>query len=56
MEYRNVGKSGLEASRLGLGTIFFGTALNEKASQRILDMFVDAAGTWLIPRTCTAAA
>jgi aryl-alcohol dehydrogenase-like predicted oxidoreductase len=44
MEYCNVGKSGLEASRLGLGTIFFGTALDEKASQRILDMFIDAGG------------
>jgi aryl-alcohol dehydrogenase-like predicted oxidoreductase len=44
MEYRNVGKSGLEVSRLGLGTIFFGTALDEKASQRILDMFVEAGG------------
>jgi aryl-alcohol dehydrogenase-like predicted oxidoreductase len=44
MEYSNLGRSGLEASGLGLGTIFFGSALDEKASQRILDMFVDAGG------------
>jgi aryl-alcohol dehydrogenase-like predicted oxidoreductase len=44
MEYCNLGRSGLEASRLGLGTIFFGTALDEKKSQRVLDMFMDAGG------------
>lgn len=47
MEYCNLGRSGLEASRLGLGTIFFGSALDEKASQRILDMFVDAGGNFV---------
>jgi aryl-alcohol dehydrogenase-like predicted oxidoreductase len=44
MEYRNLGKSGLETSRLGLGTIFFGTALDEKIAQRVLDMYMDAGG------------
>src|SRR5580693_4160465 len=44
MEYRNLGKSGLEVSRLGLGTIFFGTTMNEKDSQRVLDMFTAAGG------------
>lgn len=44
MEYRNLGKSGLEVSRLGLGTIFFGTALSENDSKRVLDMFIDVGG------------
>ena len=44
MEYCNLGKSGLEVSRLGLGTIFFGTAMNENDSQTTLNMFFAAGG------------
>src|ERR1051325_8442023 len=44
MEYCNLGNSGLEVSRLGLGTIFFGTALDEKDSQATLDLFLAAGG------------
>src|SRR5215831_8847809 len=44
VEYCNLGGSGLEVSRLGLGTIFFGTALDEKDSQRVFDMYVAAGG------------
>jgi aryl-alcohol dehydrogenase-like predicted oxidoreductase len=44
VEYCNLGRSGLEVSRLGLGTIFFGTALDEKDSQRVFDMYVAAGG------------
>jgi aryl-alcohol dehydrogenase-like predicted oxidoreductase len=45
VEYCNLGKSGLEVSRLGLGGVFLGTAIDEKESQRTLDAFVDAGGT-----------
>lgn len=45
MEYCNLGKSGLEVSRLGLGGVFFGTGINERESQRILDGFFDTGGT-----------
>lgn len=44
MEYCYLGNSGLQVSRLGLGTIPFGTILDEKTCQRIVDMFYDAGG------------
>lgn len=47
MEYCHLGRSGLEVSRLGLGTIPFGTVLDEKTCQRIVDMYHDAGGNLL---------
>ena len=44
MEYRHLGNSGLEVSRLGLGAIPFGTHVDEKAAQRIVDAYCDAGG------------
>ncbi len=47
MEYCYLGNSGLEVSRIGLGTIPFGTTLDEKSCQRIVDMFYEAGGNLL---------
>ena len=47
MEYCNLGNSGLEVSRIGLGAIPFGTTLDDKISQRIVDMYHDAGGNLL---------
>lgn len=47
MEYHRLGKSGLEVSRIGLGTIPFGTALDEKAASAIVDRFYDAGGNYI---------
>ena len=47
MEYTNLGNSGLEVSRIGLGAIPFGTTLDEKTSQRVVDMYYDAGGNLL---------
>ena len=44
MEYCNLGNSGLEVSRVGLGAIPFGTAVTEEDSQRMLDMFSEVGG------------
>ena len=44
MEYCFLGNSGLQVARLGLGAIPFGTTLDEKTSQRIVDMYRDAGG------------
>ena len=44
MEYHYLGNSGLEVSRLGLGAIPFGTHVDEKAAQRIVDAYCDAGG------------
>ena len=44
MEYCNLGNSGLEVARLGLGTIPFGTILDDKACQRFVDTYEDAGG------------
>ena len=47
MEYCYLGHSGLEVSRIGLGTIPFGTVLDEKGSRNMVDMFYDAGGNYL---------
>ena len=39
MEYCNLGNSGLQVSRLGLGAIPFGTTLDESDSARMLGQF-----------------
>ena len=44
MEYCFLGNSGLQVARLGLGAIPFGTTLDEKTSQRIVDMYQEAGG------------
>ncbi|MFD2082659.1 Predicted oxidoreductase [Actinopolymorpha cephalotaxi] len=50
MEYRNV--SGLDVSQLCLGTMMFGTRVDERTSFDILDRFVDAGGTFLDTANC----
>ena len=47
MEYCLLGHSGLQVSRIGLGTIPFGTTLDEKACRQIVDIFSDAGGNYL---------
>jgi aryl-alcohol dehydrogenase-like predicted oxidoreductase len=47
MEYCHLGDSGLEVSRIGLGTIPLGTVLDEKSSRDMVDMFYDAGGNYL---------
>ena len=47
MEYCYLGDSGLQVSRIGLGTVPFGTVLDEKASRTMVDMFYDAGGNYL---------
>jgi len=44
MEYCRLGNSGLEVSRLGIGTIPFGTAIDEEECRRILDLFQGLGG------------
>jgi aryl-alcohol dehydrogenase-like predicted oxidoreductase len=44
MEYTLLGKEGLEVSRLGLGTIPFGTAIDENTCRNILDSYHDLGG------------
>ena len=44
MEYCNLGNSGLEVARLGLGTIPFGTILDDNACQRFVDTYEEAGG------------
>lgn len=45
MQYRRVGRSGLEVSRLGLGTMTFGTAVDDLDAEEQLVTFLDAGGT-----------
>ena len=47
MEYHHLGKSGLEVSRVGLGTIPYGTGLDEETARTIADRFSDAGGNYL---------
>ena len=44
MEYCRLGNSGLEVSRLGLGSIPFGTTLDVATSNRVVDAFHEAGG------------
>ena len=50
MEYRNVG--GLDVNQLCLGTMMFGTRVDEHTSFDILDRFVEAGGTFLDTANC----
>jgi aryl-alcohol dehydrogenase-like predicted oxidoreductase len=45
MQYRRVGTSGLQVSRLGLGTMGFGTSVDEIDAEEQLSVFLDAGGT-----------
>jgi aryl-alcohol dehydrogenase-like predicted oxidoreductase len=45
MQYRRVGTSGLQVSRLGLGTMGFGTSVDEIDAEEQLSAFLDAGGT-----------
>ncbi|MFI7673067.1 aldo/keto reductase [Actinophytocola sp. NPDC049390] len=47
MEYRFLGRSGLQVSELCLGTMMFGERTDEPTSHRILDMFAEAGGTFI---------
>jgi aryl-alcohol dehydrogenase-like predicted oxidoreductase len=45
MQYRHVGRSGLEVSRLALGTMTWGTAVDAYDAEDQLTTFLDAGGT-----------
>ncbi len=47
MQERRIGTSGLKVSRLGLGTMTFGTAVDEIEAEEQLTTFLDAGGTLL---------
>ena len=47
MEYTYLGQSGLEVSRIGLGTSHFGEIIDTKTCQRIVDMFYDLGGNFV---------
>ncbi|CAA9546453.1 MAG: Putative oxidoreductase [uncultured Thermomicrobiales bacterium] len=47
MEYRYLGKTGLQVSALCLGTMTFGREADEAASHAILDRFAAAGGTFI---------
>jgi aryl-alcohol dehydrogenase-like predicted oxidoreductase len=44
MQYCNLGRSGLEVSRIGLGTTAFGTRFDVPECRRIVDMYADLGG------------
>ena len=47
MNYRYLGKTGLKVSELCLGTMTFGREINQRASHRILNRFVEAGGNFI---------
>ena len=47
MDYRHLGRSGLEVSRLGLGAIPFGTTFDDAACSSLVDLYADAGGNWV---------
>lgn len=47
MEYRYLGRTGLQVSELCLGAMHFGGETDEETSVRILDAFVEAGGTFI---------
>lgn len=47
MDYRFLGRSGLQVSELCLGTMMFGERTDEQTSHRILDTFADAGGNFI---------
>jgi aryl-alcohol dehydrogenase-like predicted oxidoreductase len=42
MEYRRIGRSGLKVSEICLGTMTFGTSVDEDGAKRIVDLALDA--------------
>ncbi|MBB4912280.1 aldo/keto reductase [Actinophytocola algeriensis] len=47
MDYRFLGRSGLQVSELCLGTMMFGERTDEETSHRILDTFAEAGGNFI---------
>ncbi len=47
MEYRRLGRSGLEVSLLGLGTNNFGARCDEQESARVIDQALDVGATFI---------
>lgn len=47
MNYRFLGRSGLEISQLGLGGIPFGTSVDESTARAFVDMYYDVGGNWI---------
>jgi aryl-alcohol dehydrogenase-like predicted oxidoreductase len=47
MEFTNMGRTGLQVSRLCLGAMTFGREADEPASRRMLDRFVEAGGNFI---------
>ena len=47
MEYRFLGRSGLQVSELCLGTMMFGERTDERTSHQILDAFAEAGGNFI---------
>lgn len=47
MEFHYLGHSGLEVSRLGLGTIPFGSDVSVEESSRLVDLFAEAGGNFV---------
>ncbi|MBX3081369.1 MAG: aldo/keto reductase [Anaerolineae bacterium] len=47
MDYINLGRSGLQVSRLCLGTMTFGRETDEPTSRIMLDRFVEVGGTFI---------
>ena len=44
MEYRKLGRTGLDVSELALGTMQFGWTTDEKTAFRLMDVYVEAGG------------
>jgi aryl-alcohol dehydrogenase-like predicted oxidoreductase len=47
MEYRRVGRTGLQVSELCLGTMQFGWTADEETSRGVMDAFLEAGGTFI---------
>jgi aryl-alcohol dehydrogenase-like predicted oxidoreductase len=47
MDFRFLGRSGLEVARLGLGGIPFGTSVDEAAAREFVDRYAAAGGNWI---------
>ena len=47
MQYHQLGGSGLQVARIGLGCIPFGSTIDEEASRLMVDRYLDASGNYL---------
>ena len=47
MQYHQLGGSGLQVARIGLGCIPFGSTIDEEASRLMVDRYLDAGGNYL---------